>query len=171
MNQRRSPRRLAIQPPISLAESLELTHQGFETAYGAISSDVEYLTIVQSSNHYVTAKFVDLFAKQDAVGGRLIVVINGFDGLSSHEVSLLKLLEGHTHKYESQTWRFSEANTEHACKIIRGDINLIDGQEGVHELESGSGSGIVREEELDFLTALYVRMIRHICEDRIQLGV
>ncbi|KAJ5974673.1 hypothetical protein N7481_011883 [Penicillium waksmanii] len=99
------------------------------------------------------AKFAELFVKQEVVGGRLIIVMNGFDGLSTHEVSFLNLLEAHTEmcdlfafaddpRDESQPRRFFQANTEQVCQIIRGDINLIDGQEDVDELESGSGSGI-----------------------------
>ncbi|CAI7624247.1 unnamed protein product [Penicillium pancosmium] len=164
-----------------LRASLELTRQDFETAYGTIPCTVEFLCFVQSSNHrfrsYVLDKFHELFAQQDAVGGRLIIVMNGFDGLSTHEVVLLDLLKDHTDmcdlfifaddpRDESQPRRFFQANTEQVCQIIRGDINLIDGQEDVDELESGSGSGIVRDEELEFSTALYIRKIRHICEDK-----
>lgn len=57
---------------------------------------VELLVFVQSSNQGfykpVRDNFMELFTKQDSLGRGLIVMMNGFDGLGTHKVTLLNLL-------------------------------------------------------------------------------
>jgi hypothetical protein len=165
-----------------LRESLLLTSREYEKAYAEIQCDVEYLTFVQSSDRafvpYVEAKFAELFAKQDSVDARLIAVMNVFDGLTTHEASLYYLLEGHTHMCEffvfedhpgeevSRGRRFFQVDTDQACQIRRGDKILIYDAGVLDEVESDTRSGIVYDDDLEFSTALYVRAIRYICQQK-----
>ncbi|CAI7661414.1 unnamed protein product [Penicillium manginii] len=55
-----------------------------------VSVDASASTSTSTSNRVFRpheAKVAELFAKQDSVEARLIVVMNGFDGLTTHEVA------------------------------------------------------------------------------------
>jgi len=88
-----------------LRESLEYTREDFESEYGTIPCEIEYLTIIQGSNRkfcsVVTDAFTRLFRKYHSSSGRVVVIMNGFDGFTTHEVALWQLLNGNTHNCES----------------------------------------------------------------------
>ncbi|OQE19012.1 hypothetical protein PENSTE_c016G00097 [Penicillium steckii] len=168
-----------------LSKSLDLTRKDFEQAYGEIPGDVEYLTFVMSSNDRirpsgeVALKIASLFGKLSAVG-KLIVVVNGWDGLTTNEHSLSLLFKENARKcalfvladalpQDPSSRKFFRVNVDELCLIIDGEINIENDPEHVTELSAEYN--VVQDAQLEHSTALFVRSIRRIFLDKQRLSM
>jgi hypothetical protein len=76
------------------------------------------------------------------------------------------VFEDHPGEEVSRGRRFFQVDTDQACQIRRGDKILIYDAGVLDEVESDTRSGIVYDDDLEFSTALYVRAIRYICQQK-----
>jgi hypothetical protein len=119
--------------------SLEWTKLFYERTYGKIQSECRFLTFVQSSNTplrptgEVSSFFASLRNEVEEYEGELLIVVNGWDGLTTDRMSFYNLFshwaERITLRIYSQesTWqqkKFFEVNVAQVCSVFRGEIEF-----------------------------------------------
>ncbi|KAF3021317.1 hypothetical protein E8E15_007923 [Penicillium rubens] len=119
--------------------SLEWTKLFYEKIYGKIQSECRFLTFVQSSNTplrptgEVSSFFASLRNEVEEYEGELLIVVNGWDGLTTDRMSFYNLFshwaERITLRIYSQEsiWqrkKFFEVNVAQVCSVFRGEIEF-----------------------------------------------
>lgn len=119
-----------------LKSSLEWIKHSYEKCYGAITSDCRFFTFVHHSNRplrpigEVSMYFAQLRTELEMCNGRLVVILNGWDGLSTNNLSFVRLFSGWADRITLRVWseesiyaprRFFEVSVSEACKVFSGE--------------------------------------------------
>lgn len=154
--------------------SLEFTKTCYEQAYGPIMGVSEFYTFAWPSfvELPIFGETVRFFAERtsalEAENKRMMVVINGWDGLTSHAGSFNILFRQHAPRitlrvFADQPRSFYQVNVEQVFNLFDGHILINPYLEGLpHEtLEEGLLKELKRmESELEYSTALFYRYFR-----------
>lgn len=150
-----------------LRDSLGHTKSAHERHYGplqCLESDCRYYTFVHGSNEpfarsgETIAYFVNLRSELEKCDGQLLLVTNGWDGLTTDRHSFVKLFSEWSERITFRVYaeedlekprKFFQVNTTQVCQVFNGDIDF-DLNRPDHEAS------------LEDSTALFIRMFRTI---------
>jgi hypothetical protein len=157
-----------------LRASLEHTRVIYEQAYGPITGICEFHTFAWPSYEELppTGETVSFFAQRlaimEATFGNMMVVLNGWDGLTSHAGSFTTLFRAHAPQitlrvFASQPRSFYQVNVVQIFQLIDGEILINPYLDCVphEELDEGVMEILNRmESQLEYSTALFYRYFR-----------
>ncbi|KJJ34599.1 hypothetical protein AFLA70_413g000771 [Aspergillus flavus AF70] len=116
-----------------LRNSLLYTRNAYVRHYGPLSEELPFLVFAQSSNRRfpsdpVPRTITALLTRGRETGRPVVMVINGWDGLSTNPIVLVDLFEAWINEvditlrvFAGNPRRFFEVSVVHAIEAIRGD--------------------------------------------------
>ena len=116
-----------------LRNSLLYTRNAYVRHYGPLSEELPFLVFAQSSNRRfpsdpVPRTITALLTRGRETGRPVVLVINGWDGLSTNPIVLVDLFEAWINEvditlrvFAGNPRRFFEVSVVHAIEAIRGD--------------------------------------------------
>ncbi|KAJ5875672.1 uncharacterized protein N7473_013019 [Penicillium subrubescens] len=174
-----------------LRSSLEHTKRCYERTYGQLNGEVGFLTFIQRSNlplpssGHVIRTLDEAIAKVKAGGGKLLVVINGWDGLTTNVGSFNRLFNADSAQIAIRVFaevprQFFHVNVAQVIDIFMGKIVIDPSLEPTDEDNEDDENNAVdvglrdelnaEEQRLESSTAQFYRMFMSVFASKADLS-